>query len=33
MKAEVDWENFRERSLKPGGFGKERLKIWYIWRF
>lgn len=33
MKAEVDWKELRERSLKPGGFGKERVKIWYIWNF
>ena len=25
----LDWDQLRQTSLNPGGFGKERMTIWY----
>ena len=25
----IDWQSLRTQSLQPGGFGEERITIWY----
>ena len=29
----LDWEGLRTQSLEPGGFGAERVTIWYLYDF
>lgn len=26
----LDWQTLRTQSLQPGGFGEERVTIWYV---
>jgi hypothetical protein len=29
----MDWSDIRRRSLQPGGFVADRVKLWYVYCF